>query len=429
MGPRLRRLLTGAAAALGIAAVGGATAWVLRVGAIGASTSLSLPAAAVTAQAQDGMTPIARMAAPPLSLIDQNGRPVSLADFKDKAVVLTFLDPVCWDECPLEAQDMKLMLRFLPPRARSRVALVAVVANPVVHSLAAVRAFDRTERLTSLANWHYLTSPSVAALRRVWGRYFVSVTVPRDAMVDHSQAFYLIAPGGQVRYLSAPNDTLSTFVGTAELLAAYVGRILGQRPTFPAAEPAPSSLLPRPATASPAQRAASVGIAMRGPDDGWMVAWKGGYERLLRTADGGRTWTDQSPAGVTKEGGLLAAFGSGGRAWVVVLPWGYTRTPLTFSTADWGATWRYTGVWPVGTALAGAARPLAAQGRTAYWLTASGLWRASAGGPWQRVAPAPPSVPAGATLTAQKAGAGLVLTGRGGRWTWSAAAGWRPATA
>ena len=40
-------------------------------------------------------------------LTDQFGRSVSLASFRGRVVVLTFLDPVCTSDCPLIAQEMR----------------------------------------------------------------------------------------------------------------------------------------------------------------------------------------------------------------------------------------------------------------------------------------------------------------------------------
>jgi|GEM_PF-5095500 len=423
---RLQRILVSVLVGCGILAVGLALALYLHVGPTGAPTSLTLPTAAAAAQAQDGMTPISQMTAPGFTLTDQRGRAVSLSAFRGRAVVLTFLDPVCWYQCPLQAQDMKLMLRYLPASARANVALVSVVTNPVVHSVAAVQAFDRAENLTTLPNWYFLTSSSVPALRHVWSRYFVDVSVPREGMVDHSQAFYLIAPDGQVKYLSEPSDVPSTFVGTAQLLAAYVARILNVTPTFPAGTTFSDAHLPTFVSATPAEARATVGTTMEGGGQGWKVAWQHGYEVLDATHDGGKTWVNVSPAGVTKKGGLLAAFGRSGQAWVVVLPWGYTLTPLSFYTGDYGATWTYTGVWPGGSVAGAVTRPLAASGSTAYWLTRSGLWAEQGSGAWRKLAATPTALPGAATVTADASG-GVTVAGHGGTVRWTPAGGWQPA--
>src|SRR5947207_14359633 len=42
--------------------------------------------------------------APELSLVDENGRPISLGAFHGRPVLLTFIDPVCRRLCPREAR-------------------------------------------------------------------------------------------------------------------------------------------------------------------------------------------------------------------------------------------------------------------------------------------------------------------------------------
>ncbi len=416
------RVMRAVASAVVIVAIGVGLAFVLHVGSIGATTSLSLPKAAVVAEAQDGMTPISDMTAPPIHLIDQDGRPFSLARLRGHAVILTFLDPVCWDQCPLMAQEMKLSLRDLPASMRSRVDLVAVAANTVVHNLGAIRTFDRAEGLNGLANWYFVTSPSLGTLSRVWREYYVSVTAARNQMADHTIAFYLIAPNGQVRYLSQPDETDAYFLGTSELLASYTAHILGAQATFPSVAVPTASLLPRFATGQ-ASHAATTTV-MEGSARGWRVTWQGGYELLEATADQGRAWHDVSPAGVTARGGIYAAFGTPGTAWVVVLPWGYTDAAVTFYTDNWGATWHYTGVHLAGILDPKVAMPLAANAGRSFWLTSEGLFEADGAGAWRRVAPLPAGVPNGASL-ALGPGGSVELRAGARVLVWRAAGGWR----
>src|SRR6202012_5969118 len=46
--------------------------------------------------------PAGRRAAPSFELRDQNGRPVSLAAYRGRPVIVTFVDPLCRNLCPLE---------------------------------------------------------------------------------------------------------------------------------------------------------------------------------------------------------------------------------------------------------------------------------------------------------------------------------------
>jgi cytochrome oxidase Cu insertion factor (SCO1/SenC/PrrC family) len=393
------------------------------LGLLSDTTAVSLPTAAVQALAEDGMTPISHMPAPGFRLLDQGGRPVSLAQFRGRAVVLTFLDPVCWWDCPLQAQEMKQMLTYLPPAAERRVALVAVAANPEVHSVAAVRAFVREERLGGVPQFYFLTSPDLAVLKRIWARYYVQLAVPQNGMVLHPDLFYLIRPNGEVAYLSNPTAATANVGGTAELLAAYVARMLGATPVFPAS--APRWSLPWTGRSTLAMTPGAP--VMTNGEDGWRVAWKGPYEVLLHTTDGGRTWSNVSPTGISKRGGIMASFGAGDRAWVVVLPFGYEYTALAFSTADGGSTWQLAGVIP-GSDLPRTKGPvLAAAGDTAYLLTRQGVWRAAGEGPWQPWAPLPRGLQGSASLRLTASGEVLITAARR-TFAWSGPGGWRTAT-
>ena len=85
--------------------------------------------------------------APAFSLRDQNGRPVSLAALHGKPAIITFLDPLCRNVCPLEAQVLNRAVASCPPGERPAVIAISVNrwgnarANLVddVHRLAARR--------------------------------------------------------------------------------------------------------------------------------------------------------------------------------------------------------------------------------------------------------------------------------------------------
>ena len=133
-------------------------------------------------------------------LTDQFGRSVSLASFRGRVVVLTFLDPVCTSDCPLIAQEMRAADQMLGKTAL-KAEFISVVANPVFHSVADVQAFDRQESLTHLTNWLFLTG-SVSQLTAVWNDYGIQALVePAGAMIGHSELFYVIDPSGHTRYV------------------------------------------------------------------------------------------------------------------------------------------------------------------------------------------------------------------------------------
>ncbi len=123
---------------------------------------------------------------------------MTLASLRGKVVLLTFLDPVCTTDCPLEAQEFRQAGQLLGADSR-RVELVAIVANPVDYQLGYTRAFDRQERLDGVPNWLYLTG-TLPQLQQAWRNYGIAAQVePAGSMIGHSEIAYVIDPAGHVR--------------------------------------------------------------------------------------------------------------------------------------------------------------------------------------------------------------------------------------
>lgn len=161
-------------------------------------------------------------ATPGPGLVDQNGRRIHLSQFRGKAVVLEFMDPLCVDICPLLSQEIVLANRDLGPKAKD-VVFLAVNVNSAHNSVAAVRAFTEEHGLASLPNWHFLTGP-VQALQPVWANYGIDVQIsPTTGAVVHSDQMYFIGPKGYERYEAAPNATILPN-GTAVLPPASLAR-------------------------------------------------------------------------------------------------------------------------------------------------------------------------------------------------------------
>lgn len=152
----------------------------------------------ILAQATTGQMQTTDGQAPPFQLTDQEGRRVSLADLRGKAVALTFLDPVCTSDCPLIAQYFRLADGVLGASSR-RVELVAIDANPRFTSPNYLQAFDREEGMGRVPNWLYLTG-SKKQLERVWHEYGITADEePAGAMIAHSEFAFVIDPSGRVR--------------------------------------------------------------------------------------------------------------------------------------------------------------------------------------------------------------------------------------
>jgi cytochrome oxidase Cu insertion factor (SCO1/SenC/PrrC family) len=213
-----------------VAAAGGRT--VLSASAIGviilgavpmAAAQASSSAAPILAEAIDGSSAQLSAPAPAFALTDQHGRQVSLASLRGKAVLLTFLDPVCVTQCPLEAQEFRQASVLLGADAR-RVELVAVNLNPLYSSTAYTQAFNRSERMTGVPDWLFLTG-SPAQLRPVWRKYGqASQTLPAGSMLGHSDSAFVIAPSGRMReeldFDPGPGTTATESSFATELVTA-----------------------------------------------------------------------------------------------------------------------------------------------------------------------------------------------------------------
>jgi cytochrome oxidase Cu insertion factor (SCO1/SenC/PrrC family) len=195
-----------------------------------AAASVNPTADPILAEAMAGYAPPLNAPAPEFRLTDQHGRTVTLASLRGKAVLLTFLDPVCTTDCPLIAQEFKAAGRLLGSQA-SRVELVAVAANPTYYSTQFTQAFDQQEGLSTVPDWLYLTG-TLPQLEQIWNHYGVDVEdLPAGAMTDHADLAIVIDPSGNIRQeISADPGpgTTSTQSSWAGLLAADAREALGQ---------------------------------------------------------------------------------------------------------------------------------------------------------------------------------------------------------
>jgi cytochrome oxidase Cu insertion factor (SCO1/SenC/PrrC family) len=183
----------------------------------------SRPAALVLPASKPAATwPARSRPAPSFRLHDQNGRLVSLRALRGRLVILTFIDPVCSNLCPLEAQILNSGERQLP--AAERPAIVSVSVNPEADRPANFRTDARKWHLTSAWRWGLGPRGGLAA---VWRRYGIGVRVftrkiagVRVRSVAHTEAAYMIDRAGYERALFFYPFTASDVVRMARRLAA-----------------------------------------------------------------------------------------------------------------------------------------------------------------------------------------------------------------
>lgn len=142
-----------------------------------------------------------KLRAPDISLVDENGAPLSLASYRGRPVVITFIDPLCRDYCPLEARHLNAVVRGFP--AGTRPAIVAVSVN--VYGNARKTLLEDAAKWNAAPQWHWGVG-SQSQLARVWKSYHIGVLVATKKVagvevhdIVHTEAAYVVDAAGYQR--------------------------------------------------------------------------------------------------------------------------------------------------------------------------------------------------------------------------------------
>jgi protein SCO1/2 len=131
--------------------------------------------------------------APPVALRDQHRRLVSLRSLRGSTVVLTFMDSLCKQACPIEGRMLASAIRQVSPRDRPQ--LVVVSVDPAGDSADSVARAARKWTLPHDVIWLLGTQRQLA---RIWRAYDITVE-PVSGDIVHSTALYLIDKRGDER--------------------------------------------------------------------------------------------------------------------------------------------------------------------------------------------------------------------------------------
>ncbi len=156
-----------------------------------AARSLVVPASGQASQFEGAALP-ANITAPPFTLRDEEGRKVSLAQYRGHVVVLTFLYPTCGGPCVLIAQQIRGALDELG----TRVPVLIVSADPTSDSPARVRRFLAEAALTGRAQY---LSGTPAQLQHLWTAYSVKPASAGARVFKEYASVLLIDPSGSER--------------------------------------------------------------------------------------------------------------------------------------------------------------------------------------------------------------------------------------
>jgi len=163
------------------------------------STPAALPGGATesgSGNGYEGTLALPARQAPAIELRNYLGRPVTLAQYRGRAVLVTFLYTHCPDVCPLITANLRIALNMLGTRA-SEAQVIAISVDPRGDSPGSVASFLAAHQMTG--RMQYLLG-SAAELGRTWAAWSVGST--RDAgqpeLVSHSALVYGISASGRL---------------------------------------------------------------------------------------------------------------------------------------------------------------------------------------------------------------------------------------
>jgi cytochrome oxidase Cu insertion factor (SCO1/SenC/PrrC family) len=170
--------------------------------------------------AQDGPAQATNTVAPTFTLTDQFDKRFTLEEHRGYYTLLTFLDPVCWTDCPLLAGQLRQVRSRLP--ANAKLDTVAVTADIYYRTLPYLRHFIKIHDMGDVKGFYYVTGP-LAQLRKIWNEYGITVIQTRsDKMSIHSDYMFIINPEGKLKWIISddpPGDWSGQNSAASELLS------------------------------------------------------------------------------------------------------------------------------------------------------------------------------------------------------------------
>lgn len=156
--------------------------------------------------------------APSFTLTNQDGRRVAMADFRGKAVVLSFVYTECKDICPVLPQIVNRADQQLTAQEREKVRFVGISLDPNRDTPEKLRGFMKQHNLSS-GRWTLLTGTLKEATKAA-DDYGIVVKPDVTGDLVHNAVYILIDPKGRLRH-----EFHGLFSPTQEIVKALRGLI------------------------------------------------------------------------------------------------------------------------------------------------------------------------------------------------------------
>ena len=176
-----------------------------------------------------------------ITLLDQNGRDVSLASLKGRPLLFDFIYTRCPGPCVTLTAQMKAVARRLGGNLGTTVGFVSISVDPEHDRPPQLLSFAK-ERGADLAGWQFLTG-TPEQIDQVMACFMLRRQGAPNGDIDHVLEFFLVGSDGRplLQYLAARADP-DRIAGDLEKAAAgkqVLGRVgaarerRGMRPTSP----------------------------------------------------------------------------------------------------------------------------------------------------------------------------------------------------
>lgn len=136
-------------------------------------------------------------AVPDMTLLDREGRPVDLARYRGKPLLVSFIYTGCFQVCPTQTRALYEAVKGLDTMlGPQQFNVVSIGFNQPFDSPDALRSFARQHRIEH-ANWEFLSPPRerVEALTQAFGFSYVAT----PAGFDHVLGVSVVGPDGRIQ--------------------------------------------------------------------------------------------------------------------------------------------------------------------------------------------------------------------------------------
>jgi cytochrome oxidase Cu insertion factor (SCO1/SenC/PrrC family) len=139
---------------------------------------------------------------PDITLLNQYGKPVSLASLKGEPVLVDFIYTTCPTLCPMLTAKFASVAKLLGHELGSKVRLVSITLDPEHDHPAQLLAYAQSHEANH-KGWLFLTG-TPGQIERVLALYHIKRQVNPDGSIGHIALGFLLGPDGrQVRQYDA----------------------------------------------------------------------------------------------------------------------------------------------------------------------------------------------------------------------------------